>query len=216
MNVTFERVVCTGWRFAEEWAQSLSSKQLNRFLARYPLGFAAPQIQLEFRVASFKVPGLVHLFGGAVEDENTALRALYPRLYPEGFDVIPPAELEKETALYRRWEDYCRRAEREYRSVAKTVASKIEGEYFLPACVAHNVTVVTSVVNVYNAIPYVFDRFTQEYLKGLRPLFRRLLEDYTPECDTLLGTLYDRYCVYHEEEQEIEGEGEGEGAGEEV
>ena len=60
---------------------------------------------------------------------------------------------------------------------------------------------------MYNSIPYVFDRFTQEYLKGLRPLFRRLLEDYTPECDTLLGTLYDRYCVYHEEEEQDEGEG---------
>lgn len=220
MLVTYERVVSFGWNCAEVWAKKLSYKQRNRLFDCNPVGVSAPVIHIDFRVAAAKVPALVQLFTPLVIDQSTAAQALYPRLYPDGFECISPGGVETGAPAYIRWKEYCERAEREYITFAKTLSVPDVAEYLLPACVAHNVSVDVDAATLYIILDRVFDRFAESQYHPLRPLFRTLLEEYAPQCDTLFGTLYDRFCVHRNpEEEELEDAemaGEGEGAGEEV
>lgn len=219
MFVTYERVVCFGFPQAEQWAKTISYKQRNRFFDRNPVGVAPPVVHIDFRVPAIKVPALMQLFSPLAADTSTARQALYPRIYPDGLECIPPEDIDTNSPTFIRWKEYCIRAEREYITFAKVIATKTAAEFLLPACLAHNVSVDVDVATLYRQIDRVFDRYAENQFKPLRPLFRVLLAEYYDQCDTLFGTLYDRFCVYKEEEEQEdtdESEDGTEGTGEEI
>ena len=201
----------------EAWAQSLGwMEKIGVAAGQSPRGgsYPMPMLTIKFSVAAFKVQTLLSLFPNAC-DESTAEMALAPRLYAEGFACIAPPDIEEGSPAYRRWKEFCVRAEREYVIFAKTLADKEAAAYILPACVTHVVTTQMTVQELVKAILRAFNYFSFGNMKPLHPLFRKLLIHCEANCPTLFHGLYTKYCVKGEE-NDAEMAGEGEGAGEEV
>lgn len=201
----------------EVWAQSLGwMEAIAVRRGHQPNGgsYPMPVLNVKFSVPAYKVRPLLTLFPNSV-DESTEERALSPRLYTDGFACTVPEGLEEGSPAYRRWKEFCVRAEREYVIFAKTLADKEMAVNLLPACVAHVVTAQITEQELIQAILRVFSYFADNDTKALRTVFRKLITHGEANCPTLFHTFYNKFCERGEED-DAEMAGEGEGAGEEV
>lgn len=219
MHVVHEYASVSGWENASAWASQASCKAVNAILA----GIHFTDCHVPLVTAVFQVPGcktlpLLDAFPGTrYSVESLAEWALYPRLHPEGFPCVAPDGLAPSSPAYARWEEYCKRAEREYITIAKKLSAPETAISIVPASVANSVTIEAPADILYRAIYRVLQRFAEDPCKPLRPLFRSLLEEARQNCEPLFGSLYDRFITYtlatqpgkDDEDAQVAGKGEG-------